>query len=68
MENDEKQKQNSEGWEITKEFIASLQKFSSQEEIKQMTELNAELSQIPGLGPWKSKPVILCSSKLLIKK
>ena len=45
MENDEKQKQNSEGWEITKEFIASLQKFSSQEEIKQMTELNAELSK-----------------------
>jgi len=51
LENDENQKQYSEGWEMKKEFDVSLQKFSSQEYIKQMTELNAELSQIPALGP-----------------
>ena len=48
------------------------QKFSRQEEIKQMIELNAELSQIPGLGPsvgtMEIKTVLLCSSKILIKK
>ena len=39
---------------MIKEFNASLQKFSCQEHIEQMTELNAELSQISALGPYVS--------------
>jgi len=51
LENDENQNQTSEGWEKTKEFITSLQKFSSQKYIKQMIEFNTEISRIPALGP-----------------
>ena len=36
---------------MTKEFNTLLKKFSIQEHIEQMTELNAELCQIPALSP-----------------